>query len=381
MGRDVVGSPSFQPHLRNTNLRSDDIRRDVYGLLGLPVDAIDFSSLIKAMDAAVERRKPFLISTPNVNFLIKSHHNSAFRDAMLSSDLCLVDGMPLIWIAKLLRVPIQERVAGSDLFGRLKARKETRLRVFLFGGIGDLAAKVGEKLNAEKCGLECVGVLNPGFGSLEDLSSIEIIDTINASGADLLAVFLSAEKAQAWLLRNHSRLTVPIRAQFGATINFEAGTIKRAPPLLRSTGFEWLWRIKEEPYLWRRYLSDGIGLLRLLLSSALPLASLSREGRSEKLVVERLVDDERVMIRLSGSAFGAEVDHLVRVAKEALNEFKPIALDLSDLDYADGRFFGLLLVLVKQLSSDGLTLSIVRVSPRLRRIFRLNKFEFLLADT
>lgn len=381
LDQDVAGSLSSWSHPRDAELRADDICRDVYGLLGLPIDAIDFSSLIETMDAAVARRKPFLISTPNVNFLLKSHENPAFRDAVLSSDLCLADGMPLIWIAKLLRVPIQERVAGSDLFGRLKARKETRLRVFLFGGIGDLAAKVGAKLNAERCGLECVGVLNPGFGTLEDLSSSEIIDTINASGADLLAVFLSAEKAQAWLLRNHSRLTVPVRAQFGATINFEAGTIKRAPPFLRSTGFEWLWRIKEEPYLWRRYLSDGIGLVRLLLSSALPLASLSREVRAKnRLIVERLEDDDRVTIRLSGSATGSEVDRLIQVANDALDESKPITLDLFDMDYADGRFFGLLLVLGKQLSKDGLSLSIVRVRPRLRRIFRLNKFEFLLAD-
>src|SRR3954447_2466498 len=96
-----------------------------------------------------------------------------------------------------------ERGAGSDLFRRLKSRTEKKLRVFLFGGTGDLVVRVGEKLNADRCGLECVGALNPGFGSVEELSSPDIIARINSSGADLLAVFLSAEKAQSWLLRNH----------------------------------------------------------------------------------------------------------------------------------------------------------------------------------
>ncbi|MEH2492858.1 N-acetylglucosaminyldiphosphoundecaprenol N-acetyl-beta-D-mannosaminyltransferase [Bradyrhizobium sp. AZCC 2230] len=357
----------------------ENATRNVYGLLGLPVDAIDFETLIAAMDTAAAKREPFLISTLNVNFLIKCQQNVDFRDSVLSSDLCLVDGMPLIWMAKFLQVPIQERVAGSDLFGRLKARTNTRLRVFLFGGTGDLAARVGEKLNAEDGGLECVGVLNPGFGSVEKLSSPEIINQINASGADLLAVFLNAEKAQAWLMHNHHRLTVPIRAQFGATINFEAGTIKRAPPFLRSTGFEWLWRIKEEPYLWRRYWNDGRSLIQLFLTSVLPIAIAARvnSARSE-FDVNPKESDGRYTLALSGSAAGEYVDRLLPFVDKAAKEDRDVTIDLSDVSDADGRFFGLLLGLRTQLAKRGLDLHLAGISPRMRRIFRLNRFEFLL---
>lgn len=354
--------------------------RNVYGLLGLPVDAVDFEALIAAMDAAAARREPFLISTLNVNFLIKSQENADFRDSLLSSDLCLVDGMPLIWMAKFLKVPIQERVAGSDLFGRLKARTSTRLRVFLFGGTGDLVSRVGEKLNAEKGGLECVGVLNPGFGSVEKLSSPETIDQINASGADLLAVFLNAEKAQAWLMHNHHRLTVPIRAQFGATINFEAGTIKRAPPLLRSTGFEWLWRIKEEPYLWRRYWNDGRSLLQLFLTSVVPMAIAARLSPSRsQFAVRSKESNGQYTLALSGAAAGEHLYRFLPFVDEATKEERDVTIDLSDVNDADGRFFGLLLGLRTQLAKRGHDLHLVGVSPRMRRIFRLNRFEFLTA--
>ena len=65
---------------------------------------------------------------------------------------------------------------------------------------------------------------------------------------DFLAVSLGAKKGQAWLLRNHHRLQIPVRAHLGATINFQTGTVKRAPASIRQAlGFEWLWRIKEEP--------------------------------------------------------------------------------------------------------------------------------------
>src|SRR5205823_4093092 len=78
-------------------------------------------------------------------------------------------------------------------------------------------------------------------------------------------------KGQEWLVRNHSRLTIPIRSHLGATINFQAGTVRRAPEFLRAVGMEWLWRIKEEPYLWRRYVRDGTALLRLILLQMVPL--------------------------------------------------------------------------------------------------------------
>ena len=84
--------------------------------------------------------------------------------------------------------------------------------------------------------------------------------------ADFLAVSLGAKKGQLWLHRNHQRLTVPVRAHLGVTVNFQAGTVKRAPPRLRAWGLEWLWRIKEEPHLWRRYAHDGWVLLGLIFT-------------------------------------------------------------------------------------------------------------------
>ena len=145
-------SSDFSDRSARTEVRiPDDLSRNVFGLLGIPVDALDFPSLLRLMDHATRTRSPFLISTPNVNFLVKSQSNPTFRECMLLSDLCLADGMPLIWIAKLLRIPIHERIAGSDLFGRLKSSncRGRRLRVFLLGGAGGVAATVGAKLNAE----------------------------------------------------------------------------------------------------------------------------------------------------------------------------------------------------------------------------------------
>jgi N-acetylglucosaminyldiphosphoundecaprenol N-acetyl-beta-D-mannosaminyltransferase len=364
------------------NCAKDDLSRNVYGLLGIPVDGIDFSSLLQRMSFALQSASPFLISTPNVNFLIKSQRNSEFRESILQSNLCLPDGMPLIWIAKLLRIPIVERIAGADLFGRLQmANAAIRpVRVFLLGGADGVGEKVRDKLNSQKCGMECVGVLNPGYGSIEDMSTAHVIETINLSKADLLAVFFGAEKAQAWLMHNHESLDVPLRAQFGATINFEAGTVRRAPKFLRSTGFEWLWRIKEEPYLWRRYWNDGTKLLWLLLTCVLPLSiKARRSAQGEDLVVREREEPDSLTLFLSGAAVAMNVDKATSAFRRALSSNKKITIDLSKASAIDPRFFGLLLMMQKQLAGDGRVLNFAAVTPKLQKIFRRNRFEFLLS--
>ena len=361
---------------------TDDLSRNVYGLLGLSVDAIDFATLLQSLEAATERASPFLISTPNVNFLVTSQRNSEFRESVLLSDLSLADGMPLIWIAKLLRIPISERIAGSDLFGRLKsmAGKAHRLKIFLIGGADGVAETVRKKLNAEKCGLECVGVLNPGFGTTEEMSAKPIIDTINSAQPDLLAVSFGAEKAQAWLMHNHRRLRAPIRAQFGATFNFEAGVVKRAPHFLRSTGFEWLWRIKEEPYLWRRYWNDGKVLFELMITCVLPLVIDARWRRREPngLFVRVKEDAHTCVVDLSGDAVGLHADRAIPYFRNVLNTGKQVTVDISKTRSIDPRFFGLFLMVRKHLASQGEHLSFTGVSHETRRMFRLNRFEFLL---
>src|SRR6266702_4979002 len=143
----------------------DDLSRIVFGVLGLPLDVLGLEDLLQRIDHAVGARTSFLLSTPNVNFLMMSRSDPEFRESLLMSDLCAVDGMPLVWIAKLLGIPLRERLSGSDIFEALRSRVTARkLTVFFFGGSDGVALTVSKKLNQEAAGLKCVGVLNPGFG-------------------------------------------------------------------------------------------------------------------------------------------------------------------------------------------------------------------------
>lgn len=352
----------------------------------MPVDAIGLGWLLQKFGFAVGTKRPLLISTPNVNFLVESLANPRFRQSLLMSDVCLVDGVPIVWVARLLGIPIEERIAGSDLFNVLKSGQHgaAPLKVFLFGGADGVADIVAEKLRTQFGGLECVGVLNPGFGSVDQISSEEIIDAINSSGADLLAVFLGAAKGQEWLLRNHHAIRVPLRAHFGATINFEAGKVKRAPRLLQRFGLEWLWRIKEEPHLWRRYWWDGIRFVYLLITAALPIYLIRATRRvrgtaaPQPLVVGRIDEEHKTVVLLEGDLVADHVHRALPQLRHAVNNGKQLWLDLTRVRHVDARFFGLLLALRKELAGRDVGLKLVGVTGRLKRDFRLNRFEFLL---
>jgi N-acetylglucosaminyldiphosphoundecaprenol N-acetyl-beta-D-mannosaminyltransferase len=368
--------------------RADDLSRNVYCVLGMPIDAIHMATVLDRIEAAAAGRVPFLISTPNTNFLVNSRSDGEFRESLLDSDICPPDGMPIVWIARLFGVPIKMRISGSDIFEALKApdRCLRRLTVLLFGGGPGVAAAAASTLNSVPTGLSCVGSIDPGFGAVDELSHDNIIDIVNSSRADFLIVSLGAKKGQVWLRRNHKRLTIPIRAHLGATISFQAGTVKRAPPGVRAWGLEWLWRIKEEPYLWRRYWNDGRVLLRLLLTRVLPLAMaaqwhrLSFERHGEKLRVTVAYDHESIRISFCGAAVERHVEKAIRALREALTvRDRTIVIDLSETRLIDARFFGLFLMLRKQLKEGGRTLQFVGTSGPIARIFRLNEVGFLLA--
>ena len=176
-----VPDPACRPALTDAAPQSD-LTRSVYCILGMPIDAVNMATVVRRIETAAANRAVFLISTPNLNFLVRSLSDPEFRESLLDSDLCPPDGAPIVWIARLLGLPIKERVAGSDLLDRLRAGGTgmRRLAIFLFGGAKGVAAAAAGRLNAESGGLNCVGTMDPGFCEVSEMSQDHIMDTVNS---------------------------------------------------------------------------------------------------------------------------------------------------------------------------------------------------------
>ena len=350
-----------------------DFGRPVHCLLGLPIDATDTAGALARIRAAAAARRRCFLSTPNLNFLVASQGDAAFRNSVIGSDLSVADGMPLVWLGRLLGIPLAERVAGSTLFEALRADAAHPLNVYFFGGPEGVAAEACRRLNEEGMGLHCVGHRYPGFGSLDAMSVDEVIADINASGADFLVVALGARKGQEWIVRNLPRLTVPVVSHLGAVVNFVAGSVSRAPRWMQRSGLEWLWRIKEEPGLWRRYWADGIALFRLLFTCVLPHAVHRRLyplREAPAPLLERVEECGRTVLRLQGACHAGNLDP-VRAAFMALADTpEQLLLDLRGVEDADSAFVALVMLLHSHRSLGGLPFAATGIRGDAARIFR-----------
>ncbi|WP_229263069.1 WecB/TagA/CpsF family glycosyltransferase [Duganella dendranthematis] len=360
-----------------------DFQRPVYCLLGLPFDAVTTAEAEQlALDAAAARRRCFF-STPNLNFLIAALSDTPFRLSVLRSDLSLADGMPIIWMARALGIPLTERVAGSTVFEGLRAQRRAPLRVYLFGGPDGVAARAAEVINAEHGAMVCVGSSSPGFGSIAQMSSPAQLAAINDSGADFLLVALGAQRGQAWIEHNLAALQVPVVSHLGAVINFVAGNIKRAPPRWGALGLEWLWRIKEEPTLWRRYYRDGLALLRLAGGKVLPGLLAQRRARARiaqapapQLTVHR--QGAQATLVLAGEWHAAQLAPLRAALAESTATPSDIVLELDQVSGLDSATLGLLLLLFGHQSRLQRGFRIASLSDAARRDLDLACVNYLL---
>ncbi len=358
-----------------------DFSRQAHCLLGLPIDATDTAGALAQIRMAAAARQRCFVSTPNLNFLVASQTDAAFRDSVIGSDLSVADGMPLVWLGRLLGIPLPERVAGSTLFEALHADTAHPLDVYFFGGPEGVAAEAGRRLNKEGKGLRCVGYRYPGFGSLDEMSSDEVIAEINASGADFLVVALGARKGQAWIVRNLPRLTVPVVSHLGAVVNFVAGSVSRAPRWMQHGGLEWLWRIKEEPGLWRRYWADGIALLNLCYTCVLPHAlHLRRQARRVPPPggLEQREEGGMAVLRLTGAWHAGNLASLRVAFAEVADVPAPVRVDLAGVEDVDSAFVALLLLLHGRRARGGLPFAVVGARGDVARVFRWCRADFVL---
>jgi len=372
-----------------------DFFRNVYCVLGLPFDAIDLTEGLRLVRTAVVSRTPFFFSTPNLNFVVACQKDADFRTSVINSELSVADGMPIVWIARLLGVPLPERVAGSSLFEALRQSKRASLdkpiRVFFFGGADGVAKAACARINGEEKtsssqngrGLICVGYEAPGFCSIEEMSDAATIRRINASQADFLVVSLGARKGQAWIQHNRQKLNVPVVSHLGAVVNFIAGNIARAPQWVQRFGLEWIWRILEEPKLWRRYFEDGMVFLGLICFRVIPLfwyfriSPIFAPNRIGNGQISVAFDDDGFTLKLAGVWVKENLQPLQKAFQDIPNS-RSVTLDLGQVTKIDSSFLGLLILMYGRQLRDSQSFVISAASKTVVRVCKLSCTEYLL---
>lgn len=274
-------------------------------IFGMPFDALtERETLDRIFEFAASRgpRGCRIAVTVNVDFVVNTYHTlrSAPRRPELAAvlqraELVVADGMPLVWLSKLLGTPLPERVAGSDLVPMIAERAaREKVKLYFLGGAPEHTRRAAELLRARHPGLEIE--LDTPFVKLDapDAAELdrEICRKINASGASILLVGFGNPKQELWLERNRSQIDCNIAVGVGGTFNFIAGAVKRAPNWMRRSGTEWIYRLIQEPRrLWKRYF---IGLFQFNLMALAAFLNRPRRGGAE------LARDESGELRAAG---------------------------------------------------------------------------------
>ena len=238
-------------------------------ILGVSFDAVTTNEALNRIEQMIASRRPHYLATANVDFVVQSRRDLELRKILSDADLVLCDGTPLVWASRWLGNPLPERVAGADVVPTLIQRSaEKGHRIFLLGATPEAAQMAVEKLTAKFPGLH-VASYAPPFKPLLEMDHAEIRRRINAEKPDVLLVAFGCPKQEKWIARYYRELGVPVCIGVGATIDFLAGSIKRAPRWMQRSGTEWLFRLAQEPRrLFKRYAIDlgvfGFGLLRQL---------------------------------------------------------------------------------------------------------------------
>jgi len=211
------------------------------------------------VEAGIKRQK-CLVVTPNVDHIVKLSDDEGMRNIYRQAALVFADGMPLVWLSKVLPGKgLPARVTGADLVPLIcrKAAQEG-LKVFFLGGNEGVAERAAKRLRDKYNGL-MIETYSPTFGFENNREiNAEIIGLCNQFKPDIFFIGVGTPKQEKWAWSQINKLDTGPMVCVGASFDFIAGTIRRAPLLFQRIGFEWFWRLLQEPRrLSKRYLLRG----------------------------------------------------------------------------------------------------------------------------
>ena len=230
------------------------------------IDNLTMAETLNEIDKLIQKKNCSYVVTPNVDHIVRLEKDEELQKVYKNASLILTDGKPLIWISKWYKTPIKEKISGSDLFPRVcQLAANKNYTMYLLGAAEGVADTAVRNLMKKYPGLNIVGTYSPPFGFEKNEQEMNKIKTqIQDVHPDILIVGLGCPKQEKFMYYHCKELGVPISFGLGASIDFEAGNIKRAPKWMSNHGLEWLYRFSKEPKrLFKRYFVDDLKIIQV----------------------------------------------------------------------------------------------------------------------
>lgn len=236
-------------------------------LLNTFVNNMDMEETIQTIDSFIQQKKRSYIVAINVDVVIKIEQDAYLKRITDQADMVLVDGKPLIWISKLHKRPVKAKISGSDLVPKLcEKAAEKGYTIFIIGGKDGIAEQAKRELEKQLSGIKIVGTYAPPYGFEKDKNELDKINQmISDVHPDLLIGCFGCPKQEKWIYENYKKYDATVSVCAGATVDFLAGNIRRAPGWMSDHGLEWFYRFTQEPKrMFKRYFVDDIKIVSLM---------------------------------------------------------------------------------------------------------------------
>lgn len=230
-----------------------------FDVLGVHISAVNMVGALDAITRWIDDGQRQYVCVTGVHGVMESQRDPQLRLIHNRSGLTTPDGMPMVWAAHWAGLAEVTRVYGPDLMLAAAERAVERgWSFYLYGAARGVPELVTARLRERYPGLRIAGTFSPPFRPLSAEEDAEVVEKINASGADIVWVGLSTPKQERWMATHVGRLTVPALIGVGAAFDIHAGTLRQAPRWMQRSGLEWLFRLGCEPRrLARRYLVNN----------------------------------------------------------------------------------------------------------------------------
>ena len=237
-------------------------------VLGIEVFSVRMAQLINICIEHIDGKKTLLLGVVNVAKLVNCRKDAELHRSLMETDIILADGLPIIWLSRMLGDPLPERLAGIDImYELLKEANNKNYRVFFLGAKSEVLQTMIKNTQRDYPNIAVAGYRDGYFGKEEEQ---DVARDIKESNADILFVGISSPKKENFLKNWLNYINVPICHGVGGSFDILAGVTKRAPIWMQRSGLEWLYRLIQEPRrMWSRYLYTNIIFIKLSLKAIL----------------------------------------------------------------------------------------------------------------
>lgn len=245
--------------------RPADRRVDV---LGVGISAVNLDSAARRITEWIEHGERTYVCVTGVHGVMESRRDADLRAVHNGSGMTTPDGMPMVWAGRWAGFRDMSRVYGPDLMlAVLQVAAAHGWGSYFYGGRDGVADRLARTLQAKVPGLAVAGARTPPFPIAAADPEVEVA-AINASGAQIVWVGLSTPTQERWMAANRDRLTAPVLIGVGAAFDLVCGQVRQAPRWIQRSGFEWAYRLGQEPRrLWWRYARNNPAFVAALLRS------------------------------------------------------------------------------------------------------------------